>query len=141
MGVMIGVIKISDLGFADDIVLVTDCLKKAEGLQNISHTWALANKLSFNTSKCKVMVLNGPRCNIILKLNNEKLQIVHRFKYLGVTLDAKRITNLFKTHFSLMLEKTKTRVAMIRRFGFREDGLRLTTSIRLYTLLHSKTHP
>ena len=81
------------------------------------------------------MILNGSKCGITLKLNHDNLEIVDRYKYLGVTFAAKRITNLFKEHFSLMLEKAKMRVAVIRRFGFREDGLGLASSIRLYKLL------
>ena len=91
--------------------------------------------MSFNTSKWKVMVLNGTRGNIALKLNNQTLQTVDRYKYLGVTFDAKHITNLFKMHFSLLLEeKAKLRVAMIWRYGFRENGLRVTSSIKFYEL-------
>ena len=94
--------------------------------------------MTFNTSessKCGVMVLNGPAGDVVLKLNNEILKIFERYKYLGVTLDSKHVTNLFKTHFSLMLEKARTRVATIRRLGFREDGLRVRTSIKLYKIL------
>ena len=81
------------------------------------------------------MVLNGCKTNIILQLNNENLEFVDRYKYLGITFVAKRVTNLFKEHFSAMLEKAKMRVAMIRRYGFREDGLSLEPAIRLYKLL------
>ena len=94
--------------------------------------------MTFNTSdrsKCGVMVLNGPGGDVALKLNNEVLNQVKRYKYLGITLESKRLTNLFKTHFSLMIQKARTRVATIRKFGFREDGLRLRTSIRLYITL------
>ena len=80
------------------------------------------------------MVLNGPAGDVVLKLNNVILKIVERYKYLGVTLASKRVTNLFKTHFSLMLEKARTRVTTISRLGFR-DGLRLRTSIKLYKIL------
>ena len=81
------------------------------------------------------MVQNGPGGDVALKLNNEVLNVVERYKYLGITLESKRLTNLFKTHFSLMIQKARTRVATIRKFGFREDGLRLRTSIRLYITL------
>ena len=137
LGVTIGDIQTSALGFADDIVLVTDCPIKAQGLLNICQAWAITNNMTFNTSdssKCGVMVLNGPVGDVVLKLNNEILKIVERYKYLGITLESKRVTNLFKTHFSLMLEKARTRVTTISRLGFR-DGLRLRTSIKLYKIL------
>ena len=66
------------------------------------------------------MVLNGPAGDVVLKLNNVILKIVERYKYLGVTLESKRISNLFKTHFSLALEKARTGVATIRSLGSRE---------------------
>ena len=81
------------------------------------------------------MILNGSKCGITLKLNHDNLEIVDRYKYLGVTFAAKRITNLFKEHFSLMREKVRIRVAMGRRFCFRVEGLGLASSIRLYKLL------
>ena len=77
----------------------------------------------------KVMVLNGS-ISIKLKLNNNILEIVDRYKYLGITLYSKRITNLFKEHFSTMFEKAKMRVAMIRRYGFLEDRLRLASAVK-----------
>ena len=85
--------------------------------------------MAFNTSKCKVMVLNVTRKDIHLKLSNDELQIVDNYKYLGVTFSSKHITNLFKVHFRTMLEKANLRVSKIRRFGFRENGLRLTSAV------------
>ena len=108
LGVTIGDIQISALGFADDIVLITGCPMKAQGLLNICQTWATTNNMTFNTSessKCGVMVLNGPGSDVVLKLNNEILTIVERYKYLGITFESKRVTNLFKTHFSLSLKR------------------------------------
>ena len=104
-------------------------------LLDICESWANENRMSFNTSKSCVLVLNGPSTDVTLKLSNDKPQIVQSYKYLGVTITAKRITNLFKTHFSLMLEKTSTRAARIRGYGFHIDGLRLSTAVRLYKLL------
>ena len=134
LGVKLGDNHVAALGFADDLVLITDCPKKAQSLLDICQSWATDNRMSFKTSKCKVMVLNGPSTNISLKLYNDNLEIVHSYKYLGVTLSAKYITNFFKTHFSLVLEKARTRVATIRRYGFHKDGLRLASAVRLYKL-------
>ena len=56
LGVTVGDIQVSALGYADDIVLVTDCPKKAQSLLNICQSWANENNMFLNTSKCKVMV-------------------------------------------------------------------------------------
>ena len=135
LGATIGDVYVSALGFADDIVLVTDCPTIAQKLLNLCKSWANSNRMAFNTSKCNVMVLNGTRKDIHLKLSNDELQIVDNYKYLGVTFSSKHITNLFKVHFRTMLEKANLRVSTIRRFGFRENGLRLTSAVRLYKLL------
>ena len=80
------------------------------------------------------MVLNGPSRDVHLQLYSDILKIVDTHKYLGVTFTSKYITNLFKVHFSLLLEKARIRVSTIRRYGFHKDGLRLATAIRLYKL-------
>ena len=137
LGATIGDILVSALGFADDIVLVTDCPKKAQKLLDICQSWALANMMTFKTSKCEVMVLNGPSSNVNLMLFSNTLKIVDSYRYLGVTLTSNRITNLFRTHFNLLIDKAKTRASTIRRYGFHLGGLRLATAIRLYKLFVS----
>ena len=59
LGAKIGPIHIPGLGFADDIVLVSDSPKKLQQLLNICCRWAQQNDMNFNTSKCKVMIFNG----------------------------------------------------------------------------------
>ena len=132
LGATVDNLLVSALGFADDIVLITDCPIKAQKLLDICENWTCANKMAFNTSKCKVLVLNGPYGDITLKLNGENLQVVRKKKYLGVTFATGYITNLFREHFRLTLEKARSRVATIRRFGFYKGGLSLPSSIKLY---------
>ena len=60
LGAKIGEILISCLGFADDIVLVSESVENLQMLINICESWAQENKMVFNTSKCKVMVFNRP---------------------------------------------------------------------------------
>ena len=95
----------------------------------MSESWASATRMAFNTSKCKVMVLNGPCTDVNLKLYNDTFQIADTYKYLGVTITSKYITNLFKAHFTLLLQKAKVRASTLRRYSFREDGLRLASAI------------
>ena len=65
----------------------------------------------------------------------EKLEIVDSHKYLGVTITSKYVTNLFRAHLSTILEKARVKAAIIRRHGFHEDGLRISTAIKLYKLV------
>ena len=125
---------VSVLDFADDIVLVTDCPKKAQKLLDICQSWALANMMTFKTSKCEVMVLNGPSSDVNLMLYCKTLKIVDSYRYHGVTFTSNHITNLFRTHFNFLIDKAKTRASTIRRYGFHVGGLRLASAIRLYKL-------
>ena len=134
LGATIGDIRISVLGFADDIVLVSDSAENLQALLDICHNWTLKNNMTFKTSKCKVMILNGPYNGTSFLLNNDLLEIVEQYEYLGVLLSSKYITNLFKIHFSSILERAKVRVALISKYGFDQDGLRLDSAIRLYKL-------
>ena len=106
-GVKGGDIHIAFLGFADELVLITDCPKKAKSLRDICQSWPNDNIISFNTSNFTVMVLNGPSTDTSLKLFDGNPEIVYSYKYLGLTLAAKRITNFFKNHFSFMREKAR----------------------------------
>ena len=44
LGVTVGDIQVSALGYADDIVLVTDCPKKAQSLLNICQSWQMSTR-------------------------------------------------------------------------------------------------
>ena len=70
LGATIGLIQIPVLGFADDIVLISDDPRKLQKLLDICEAWSIKNRMSFNTDKCKVMILNGPSKDFIFKLNN-----------------------------------------------------------------------
>ena len=69
------------------------------------------------------------------RVNGITLQTVETYKYLGVILTSKYVTNLFRSHFTSIVEKAKVKAAIIRRHGFHEDGLRLKTAIKLYNLV------
>ena len=134
-GATIGPVHIAALGFADDIVLVSENPLKLQNLLNICHSWAQKNRMTFNTSKCKVLILNGSPKNIKLTLDNEVLEIVSNYRYLGVILCSKYVTNLFKVHYRSILERATFRAAAIRRLGFSKNGFRIKSSVKLYKLL------
>ena len=81
------------------------------------------------------MVLNGSPKNDNFTFNRDKLEIVDCYKYLGVTITSKYLTNLFRTHFSEVVDRAKINAVIISKHGFHEDGLRISTAIKLYKLL------
>ena len=121
LGAFIGPIHIAALGFADDIVLISDDPEKLQKLINKCQYWTLKNGMSFNNSKCKVMVFNGRPNGMTFTLNNVKLEIVETYKYLGVVLSSKYITNLFRQHYAKITEKARIKSAILKRHGFHEN--------------------
>ena len=115
----------------------SDSPKKLQKLIKICETWAIVNKMKFNTDKCKVLILNklSSRSNPIFILHGEPLEIVSSYKYIGIIIATKNLSNIFTSHFSQILDKASTRLSTIRSFGFNHEGFRLETSIRLYKLL------
>ena len=135
LGATIGTVNIPALAFADDIVLISDDPNKLQNLINLCQKWAENNGMAFRTDKCKVMVFNGSPKSFEFKLYGDILEIVESHKYLGITLTSKYVTNLFRIHFSDIAERAKLKASVIRRYGFHEDGLRISTAIKLYKLM------
>ena len=135
LGVHIWNIVISALGFADDIILLADNVKNLQRLIDICAAWSKINGMDFNTDKCKVMILNGKRKKIYFTLHHKILEVVNKYKYLGITLSNTRLTSLITKHVSHVIEKAEKRVNCIRHLGFTSDGLRPQTSIEMYKIL------
>ena len=127
--------KISTLGFADNIVLITDCPEKMQKLLNICNNWCSKNGMSFNISKCKIMVLNKSAMGVEFKLGQKSLEIVKIYKYLGVVFSSTRLTSLYTQHFVRVIEKAEKRFNCVRHFGFDSDGLRPATCLCMYKVL------
>ena len=77
--------------YADDILLykpISSHLSYVEIQQDIHQLsqWTDQNMLSFNTTKCKCMLLSNKRNTFhpIITLNNQPLEYVPQYKYLGV---------------------------------------------------------
>ena len=134
LGASIGPVHIAALGFADDIVLISDKPSNLQQLLNICKSWATKNNMAFNTSKCKVMIFNGADKHVIFTLGNDVLEIVSTYRYLGVLLTSKYVTNLFKAHFENILQKAKTVAAAIRSHVYGAAGFRIKSSVKMYKL-------
>ena len=104
VGATIGTVHIPALAFADDIVLISDDPRNLQSLIDICQKWAEKNQMEFRTDKCKVMVFNGSPKGLDFKLYGNTLEIVESYKYLGITLTSKYVTNLFRTHFLVSLK-------------------------------------
>ena len=123
------------MGFADDIILISDNPSNLQKLIDMCGAWSTKNGMKFNTDKCKVMTLNLRKSPVCFYLQGKKLSFVNEYKYLGVTISNKRQTSLITHYISKVLEKAKERVNCIRHFGFQRDGLRPATSVMMYKKL------
>ena len=135
LGAKMGEIIVTVLGFADDIVLIADTPENVQKLLDICSNWAKRNGMSYNTDKCKVMLLNVHDKNCLFSLDKKELEIVKIYKYLGLVICNTRKTSLFTRHVSLAIKKAEKRINCIRHFGFERDGLRIATSVWMYKVL------
>ena len=135
LGVTVGGIKLSDLGFADDILLLTEEAEKLQVMIDICGKWAKENGINFNIGKCKVMVLNNGRKDMHFYLQGEPIEIVAEVKYLGILLSSTYQTTLYGRHITKVIEKAEKRASTLRHMGYHSDGLRPETAVRMYKIL------
>ena len=91
--------------------------------------------MEFNTSKFRVMILNRSCTNLSFSLNNDQLEIVKNYIYLGINITTRRLTTLYTDYFAQIKQKANQWLQCIKHFGFHNDGLRPGTALKLYTLL------
>ncbi len=109
--VLLNNLKIYYLLFADDIVLLYETV---EGLQNsLDRLHDYCNKwlLTINTQKTQIPVMNKQgRCpNLHFTFNNEPLQVVKHYKYLGLLITSsgsfiKSVENLLQRAMKAMFK-------------------------------------
>ena len=135
LGAQVGKIFVSALGFADDIILISNNPKNLQKLIDICFLWATRNGMTFNDDKCKILTLNTKGKDLNFTLSSKTLDKVDIIKYLGVVFSNVRLTSLYTRHFKRVLEKSENRINCIRHFGFDSDGLRPVTCIKMYKVL------
>ena len=79
-------------------------------------TWVTSNNLSLNTTKCKFMVITRLRKKStpvpLLTLNNQPLERVSSYKYLGVTITEDLS---WSTHVNDITKKARKHVGLLYR--------------------------
>ena len=83
--------RIHILIYADDIILIASSLSDLQGMANALEKYTNMNHLQISTAKSKVQILNCSSSNPVIyknspiRINNELLECVDKFKYIGVT--------------------------------------------------------
>jgi hypothetical protein len=83
--------------FADDTLLYVECNNVNDGIDKINHDlvnimdWLNYNSLALNVKKTKAMIISRKdvRAEKQIKVDNDQIEIVNEFSYLGVLIDSK----------------------------------------------------
>jgi hypothetical protein len=116
------------IAFADHLVILTHgkTLSEAEVYANSDlakiENWARENKMQFNKSKSKAMLITRKRScvDINIYFNNRRLEQVSEMKYLGIYFD-NRLT--FYKHIEHIAEKSRTLIYMLSKTAKLHWGL------------------
>ena len=80
------------------------------------------------------MVFNCAAKTNIFTLDTTTLDIVQTYKYLGVILTSRYVTNIFKAQLQHILQRAKTKAAATRCRVFGTPGFRIKSTVKLYKL-------
>lgn len=121
--------------FADDTLITTSAPTLIEAVQKVNEDlenlrkWLMFHKLSLNISKTKYMVMSirtKIECEENIKVDNQIIERVKQYKYLGVVIDE----NLnFNDHLDYIAKKMNKKLGLFNRI---KDKLPLETKIIFY---------
>ena len=129
-------LKLFILLYADDTVLLADSaqgLQKAfDGLSTYCKLW----QLEVNTDKTKVMVISKrkTKVNTIFRYNNQVIEKVDQFQYLGVVFNSRG--NFFQAKKHLHTQASKAMHSLVK--NIRSNSLPVVLSLQLF---HSLVMP
>ena len=120
--------KVLDLDYADDIVLLFDSHADAQLTLNTLSSLVPSFGMRFAPSKCKVLLQDVDQPGVPLSLNNEELQVVDRFTYLGSCISSNAT---LKEEISARISRA---MVIFRNLGhlWRQKGISLRLKGRVY---------
>ena len=80
-------VEISECAFADDIVIITETAKDLEKQIKIWNETLKENGMKINKDKTKVMTIGESRQKLKIKVDEEELEQVNQYQYLGVMIE------------------------------------------------------
>lgn len=88
-GIIINGQTINNIRYADDTVILADSMNKLQHLMDKVNTACKDKGLKMNISKTKFMIISKTirQPEITLKIENEEIEQVHQYKYLGCWLN------------------------------------------------------
>ncbi len=97
----------------DDIALLADNHLYLQKLINITQEYFISNRLKINENKTKTVIFRKggiPKKHDVYYLNNQKLEIVQAYKYLGVNFQS---TGKFHVTAKEVVNKSKQKINAI----------------------------
>ena len=97
---MVGDVTISSLMYADDIILLSETQEGLQKALDVLNCFCISWKLSINKQKSKIMVFNsnGKTHSNHFKIENETIETVKSYCYLGIIFSYSGNLNLSKTN-------------------------------------------
>ncbi|CAL8129757.1 unnamed protein product [Orchesella dallaii] len=143
-------ISVNYLLYADDVVLYVDCTNIEEGTMKMRECmlklekWCSENSLQINVSKTKMMYFYKPQDYKSMKLctvnppkvsvNNEAIEVVGEFKYLGVLIDSKLSMKKHFNHVEFKMNAALSRMYSLRR-KFTDNVLKVFLSAFVLSII------
>jgi hypothetical protein len=128
VGCHIGNVCVNNISYADDMVLLAPSVSALRALLGVCENFAVSHGLLYNVKKSQYMVFGaGSRCpNIVppIKLLNEPLERVSKFKYLGHI-----VADSLKDDYDIERERRALSVRanmLVHRFGRCTDAVKIT---------------
>jgi hypothetical protein len=106
---------------------VAECIEKMQEDLDALSDWLKFNKLKFNVSKTKFMVITSKRSSAteraLVTIDGEQIEEVQSMKYLGVQIDNKLD---FKGHLNLIVQKSRQEDEFVGRISRKLTALTKT---------------
>ena len=130
-GALINGRRISNLRFADDIDLMGESVSEAQSILAAVHKSSKRYGLEINQDKTKVMCVSKEPQEVSIKLNDNKLEQVTHFKYLGT-----EVTDQNRSSFDMRCRTAQAlATASKMRIIWINSGISLKTKLRLLDCL------
>ena len=149
-GCVVNNVTVNHLSYADDMVLIAPSVRALQTLLNICNNYAVSHDIMYNTDKSFCMVCWPNRFLFkflpIFSLQNDVLQFVSQYKYLGVLINehmndddemSQRMRNIYATG-NMLIRKfgsccSTIKILMFKTFLSQVYGCSLWASYKAYT--------
>ena len=132
LGAKIGDIRINNIAYCDDLILISPIGKQLQQLIELCEKYGTNWKINFNSKKSVIMVFGREKINNLkfdFKLNDTVINEQDEFKYLGISINNKLD---FNKSILENFDKVRKAVFSLTAFGMKPNGISGYTKAFLY---------